>query len=75
MITASLDSSISYLFFYLQSLCPIPVPVKGGWAFLAVLAEPTPAYLAVPGLLLVTAAGLFIAAMKVRKLEINYGTE
>jgi hypothetical protein len=61
--------------FYLQSLCPIPVPAQGDFAFLAVLAEPTPAYIAVPGLLLLTAAGLFLAARQVRKLEINYGTE
>jgi hypothetical protein len=61
--------------FYLQSLCPIPVPAQGDFAFLAVLAEPTPAYLAVTGLLLLTAAGLFLAARQVRKLEINYGTE
>jgi ABC-type transport system involved in multi-copper enzyme maturation permease subunit len=61
--------------FYLQSLCPIPVPAQGDFAFLAILAEPTPAYLAVPGLLLLTAAGLFLAARQVRKLEINYGAE
>lgn len=61
--------------FYLQSLCPVPVPAQGDFAFLAVLAEPTPAYLAVPGLLLLTAAGLVLAARQVRKLEINYGAE
>lgn len=61
--------------FYLHSLCPLPVPAQGDFAFLAVLAEPTPAYLAVPGLLLLTATGLFIAARQVRKLEINYGAE
>jgi|SRR5579864_4695538 len=61
--------------FYLQSLSPLQPPVKGDWAFLAVLANPTPAYLAIPGLLLVTAAGLFLAARQVQKLEINYGAE
>jgi ABC-type transport system involved in multi-copper enzyme maturation permease subunit len=61
--------------FYLQSLCPLPVPAQGDFAFLAVLAEPTPAYLAVPGLLLLTAAGLFVAARQARKLEINYGAD
>jgi ABC-type transport system involved in multi-copper enzyme maturation permease subunit len=61
--------------FYLQSLCPVTVPAQGDFAFLAVLAEPTPAYLAVPGLLLLTAAGLVIAARQARKLEINYGAE
>ena len=61
--------------FYLQSLTPLQAPVQGDWAFLAVLANPTPAYLAIPGLLLVTLAGLFLAARKVRKLEISYGAE
>jgi hypothetical protein len=70
----SLLKKISVIF-YLQSLCPVPVPLKGDWSFLAVLTEPTPAYLAVPGLLLVTMAGLLLAARKVRRLEINYGTE
>jgi len=61
--------------FYLQSLCPVPAQVRGDWSFLAVITEPTPAYLAVPGLLLVTLAGLWLATRKVRRLEINYGTE
>ena len=60
---------------YLQSLCPVQAPLKGDWAFLAILTEPTPAYLAIPGLLLVTLAGLVLAARQVRKLEINYGAE
>jgi len=61
--------------FYLQSLCPVPAQLKGDFSFLAIVAQPTPAYLAVPGLLLVTFAGLLLAARKVRRLEINYGTE
>ena len=54
---------------------PVQAPVKGDWAFLATLTEPTPAYLAIPGLLLVTFGGLILAARQVRKLEINYGAE
>jgi ABC-type transport system involved in multi-copper enzyme maturation permease subunit len=61
--------------FYLQSLCPIPVRPQGDFAFLAILSEPTPAYLAVLGLLAVTFAGLWLAARQVRKLEINYGAD
>ena len=61
--------------FYLQSLCPLEAPLRSKWAFLAITATGTPPYLAVPGLLLVTLAGLYIAARKVRKLEINYGAE
>lgn len=70
----SLLKKISVIF-YLQSLCPVAVPASGDFSFLAILAQPTPAYLAVPGLLLVTLAGLLLAARKVRRLEINYGTE
>jgi ABC-type transport system involved in multi-copper enzyme maturation permease subunit len=61
--------------FYLHSLSPISVPAQGDFAFLAILGEPTPAYLAVPGLLIVACACLCLAALKVRTLEINYGTE
>jgi hypothetical protein len=54
----------------------VTVPARvGDFSFLTILTEPTPAYLAVPGLLLVTLAGLLLAARKVRRLEINYGTE
>ena len=61
--------------FYLQSLCPIPVQPQGHFAFLTILVEPTPAYLAIPGLLAVTFAGLWLASRQVRKLEINYGAD
>ncbi len=61
--------------FYLQSLSPISVPAQGDFAFLAILGEPAPAYLAVTGLLLVACVCLWLASRKVRQLEINYGTE
>ncbi len=61
--------------FYLHSLIPISVPAQGDFAFLAILSTPTPAYLAVAGLLLIALAGLWLAARQVRKLEINYGVE
>jgi ABC-type transport system involved in multi-copper enzyme maturation permease subunit len=61
--------------FYLQSLSPISVPPQSDFSFLAILGEPTPAYLAVPGLLIVACVCLWLAARKVRQLEINYGTE
>src|SRR5689334_5344701 len=61
--------------FYLQSLCPIPVRPQGDFAFLAIFSEPTSAYLAVFGLLLVTFVGLWLAAREVRKLEISYGAD
>lgn len=65
--------------FYLQSLCPVVAPPdKDMNQFLALLissAEPTPAALAILGLLIVTGVILFFAARQARKLEINYGTD
>ncbi|HWR51238.1 MAG TPA: hypothetical protein VN428_09035 [Bryobacteraceae bacterium] len=61
--------------FYLESLCPVRVPFRGPGALFAVTADPTPAYLAVPGVLLLTAAVIYLAAARTRKMEIRYGTE
>jgi ABC-type transport system involved in multi-copper enzyme maturation permease subunit len=61
--------------FYLESLCPVRVPFRGGGAIFAVAADPTPAYLAIPGLVLVTAAVIYLAAKRIRRMEIRYGTE
>jgi len=38
-------------------------------------AEPTPALLAVTGLIILTLAVLVLASLQARKLEINYGTD
>jgi ABC-type transport system involved in multi-copper enzyme maturation permease subunit len=56
---------------YLHSLAPVPVP-EGPFAMVA---EPTPAYLSIPGLLIVTAAVLALASFQIRRMEINYGGE
>lgn len=56
---------------YLHSLSPVPVP-EGPFAMVA---EPTPAYLSIPGLLIVTAAVLALASYRIRRMEINYGGE
>jgi ABC-type transport system involved in multi-copper enzyme maturation permease subunit len=56
---------------YLQSLSPVPVP-DGPFA---ILAEPTPAWLAIPGFLITTTAVLAFAAWRIRTLEIRYGSE
>ena len=55
---------------YLQSLCPVPVP-HGPFALPA---EPTPATLALLGLLVLVAVLLFVAARRSRRLEILYST-
>jgi ABC-type transport system involved in multi-copper enzyme maturation permease subunit len=56
---------------YLHSLSPVPVP-EGPFAMVA---EPTPAYLSIPGLLIVTAAVLVLASFQIRRMQINYGGE
>lgn len=65
--------------FYLQSLCPVPANPMGDIAaplrLLASTAAPTPAPLAILGLLGLAALLLGLSAMRARKLEINYSTE
>jgi len=56
---------------YLHSLAPVPVP-EGPFAMIA---EPTPAYLSIPGLLLMTAIVLALASFQIRRMEIKYGGE
>ena len=56
---------------YLNSLVPVPVS-EGPFA---VVAEPTPAWIAIPSMLLVTAIVLAISAVRIRKMEIRYGGE
>jgi ABC-type transport system involved in multi-copper enzyme maturation permease subunit len=56
---------------YLHSLAPVPVP-EGPFAMVA---ESTPAYLSVPGLLLMTAVVLVLASYQIRRMEIRYGGE
>jgi ABC-type transport system involved in multi-copper enzyme maturation permease subunit len=61
--------------FYLESLCPVKVPFRGGGALFAISADPTPAYLAVPGLLCLTVVVVILASLAIRRMEIRYGTE
>jgi len=53
---------------YLQSLVPVPMS-EGPFA---VLAEPTPAWIAVPSLLAFTGVVLFLAGRYIRRMEISY---
>jgi ABC-type transport system involved in multi-copper enzyme maturation permease subunit len=61
--------------FYLESLCPVRVPFEGPGALFAISANPSPGYIALPGLLLLTVAVVAVAAVRIRKMEISYGTE
>lgn len=56
---------------YLISLCPVPLT---GGPF-RIVADPAPAWFSVPGLLLVTVGVLFLASLKIRRMEISYGGE
>ena len=56
---------------YLHSLAPIPVS-EGPFA---VVAEPTPAWIAVPSLVIVTIIVLVIASYRIRHMEIRYGSD
>ena len=56
---------------YLKSLMPVPLS-EGPFA---VVAEPTPAWLAVPGLILVTIIVLVISGYRIRRMEIRYGSD
>jgi len=56
---------------YLNSLVPVPIS-QGPFA---VVAEPTPAWIAVPSMLLVTILVLILAAYRIRHMEIRYGSD
>lgn len=56
---------------YLHSLVPIPV-YEGPFA---VVAEPTPAWIAIPSLVIVTIIVLVIASFRIRHMEIRYGSD
>jgi len=56
---------------YLNSLAPVTVS-EGPFA---VVAEPTPAWIAVPSLVVVTVLVLIIAGYRIRHMEIRYGSD
>ena len=56
---------------YLNSLVPVPIS-EGPFA---VVADPTPAWIAIPSMLLVTLFVLILAAYRIRHMEIRYGSD
>jgi ABC-type transport system involved in multi-copper enzyme maturation permease subunit len=56
---------------YLNSLVPVPLS-EGPFA---VVADPTPAYIAIPSMLVVTVIVLILAAYRIRHMEIRYGSD
>ena len=56
---------------YLNSLMPVPIS-EGPFA---VVAEPTPAWIAIPSMLVVTILVLVLASYRIRHMEIRYGSD
>jgi hypothetical protein len=67
------------ILYYLQSLCPVPAPMDDDVPtlirLLAAPAAPASRPAAILGLLLLSAAVLWIASRAVRRMEISYGAE
>jgi len=60
---------------YLKPLFPIELPVEGISGLFTVVAEPTPAWLAITGLLAFSVLALAYACWKMRRFEISYSTD
>jgi hypothetical protein len=58
--------------FYLKQLSPVSVPPEGIMALFAVVTEPVSAWIAVPGLVLLSTAILVYACFRIRRTEISY---
>jgi hypothetical protein len=61
------------IIFYLKSLCPVEVPAQPPFSVMVIEADPTSAWIAVPGLLAVAALLLIYAGISARQAEISYG--
>ncbi|HLJ88206.1 MAG TPA: hypothetical protein VKZ53_15400 [Candidatus Angelobacter sp.] len=58
--------------FYLKQLCPVAIAPEGMMALFTVVAAPVSAWIAVPGLILLSAAIMVFACTRIRHTEINY---
>ena len=67
------------IIYWLQSICPIPMPAPQGTTGIAALLvidiDPAPTHLAVINLLLIAAFVVVWAAIRAQKLEISYGAD
>jgi ABC-type transport system involved in multi-copper enzyme maturation permease subunit len=59
--------------FYLKNLCPVEVPVPPPLNTMVIEADPTPFWIAVPGLLALSAVLLLYSGLAARQTEISYG--
>jgi ABC-type transport system involved in multi-copper enzyme maturation permease subunit len=60
---------------YLNSMMPVPLSSAISEGPLAVVAEPTPAWISIPSMLLVTVVVLVLAGYRTRHMEIRYGND
>jgi ABC-type transport system involved in multi-copper enzyme maturation permease subunit len=60
---------------YLNSMMPVPLSTAVSEGPLAVVAEPTPAWISIPSMLLVTLVVLVVAGYRTRHMEIRYGND
>lgn len=76
-INALLPSMLKKLsiIFYLLPLCPVEVPADKLSALFSISADPVRTWLSVPGLVLVSSAILAYACVRIRRVEIDYGSE
>ncbi|HUB32288.1 MAG TPA: hypothetical protein VMA31_04640 [Bryobacteraceae bacterium] len=68
----SVLKKISVLF-YLKNLCPVEVPVPPPFNVMVTSTDPTPFWIAVPGLLALALVLLVYSAISARNAEISYG--
>jgi hypothetical protein len=61
--------------FYLKPLFPVELPIEGFSGLFTVVAEPTPPWLAVSGLIAFALGVLAFACWRIRRLEISYSTD
>jgi ABC-type transport system involved in multi-copper enzyme maturation permease subunit len=61
--------------YYLKPLFPVELPIQGILGLFTVVAEPTPPWLAVSGLLVFAALVLVFACWRVRRLEVLYSSD
>jgi len=61
--------------YYLKPLFPVELPIEGVLGLFTVVAEPTPPWLAVSGLLVFAALVLAFACWRVRRLEVLYSAD
>jgi ABC-type transport system involved in multi-copper enzyme maturation permease subunit len=61
--------------FYLKPLFPVELPITGVWSLFTIVAEPTPAWLAVSGLVAFTCVVVAVACRRMRRIEVSYSSD